>query len=165
MSMIIAKSFDTSPDCGIQLAPMRRMLICFIGVLSLAAAAWSQTGSTEKAVEALEQQWLQSQKTHNPDLLAPLLADKFLNTSSEGKLTGKSETLAQAKNTTWESAEYKDLKVTVFGNTAVATGVFMGKGTASGKPLDDNERWTDTWVKMPNGQWQCVASQGTPVKK
>jgi hypothetical protein len=23
----------------------------------------------------------------------------------------------------------------------------------------------DTWVKMPDGKWQCVASQDSPVKK
>jgi ketosteroid isomerase-like protein len=30
--------------------------------------------------------------------------------------------------------------------------------------MDVHERFTDTWVKMPNGQWQCVASHGSPVK-
>jgi hypothetical protein len=42
---------------------------------------------TEKAVAALEQQWLQSQETNNPDLIAPLLADKFIGTGADGKLT------------------------------------------------------------------------------
>jgi DNA alkylation repair enzyme len=42
---------------------------------------------------------------------------------------------------------------------------FKGKGTdPSGKPLDENERWTDTWVKMPNGKWQCAASHASTVK-
>ena len=99
------------------------------------------------------------------DLLAPLLADKFVNTSSEGKVTDKSETLAEYKTTKWESAENADVKVTVFGEAAIATGVYNGKGTDSGKPFDVHERWTDTWVKLAYGQWQCVASQGTPIKK
>jgi len=141
---------------------------CLIGLLSLGSAARSQaqtTGGTEKAVAELEQQWLQSQKTNNPDLLVPILADKFVNTGSDGKVTGKVETLATAKATKYESAEYNDLKVTVFGDTAIATGGFKGKGTdASGKPLDVNERWTDTWLKMPNGKWQCIASHGSLVK-
>ena len=33
-----------------------------------------------------------------------------------------------------------------------------------GKPVDNNERWTDTWMKMPSGKWQCVASQATTIK-
>src|ERR1700682_2741196 len=26
------------------------------------------------------------------------------------------------------------------------------------KPLDGHERWTDTWIEMSGGKWQCVAS-------
>ena len=149
---------------------MNRTRIGYLLVLlSLMNAPWSQAqktgGATEKTVTALEQTWLQSQKTSNPDPLAPLLADKFVNTGSDGTVTAKAETLALVKMMKFDSGEYYDVQVTVFGGTAIATGGFRGKGTdASGKPLTVNERWTDTWVKMPNGQWQCVASQGTPVK-
>jgi ketosteroid isomerase-like protein len=146
----------------------RTSMWCLIGLLSFGNVAWSQaqtTGGTEKAVAALEQQWLQSQKTNNPDLVAPLLADKFINTGSDGKVTDKAQMLADAKATKYDSAEYGDLKVTVFGDTAIATGLFTAKGTdPSGKSLDNRERFTDTWVKMPNGKWQCVASYGSPVK-
>jgi uncharacterized protein (TIGR02246 family) len=141
---------------------------CLVGVLLMGSAAWSQVkkaGGTEKAVAALEQQWLQSQKTNNPDLVAPLMADRFTMTSSDGKVSDKAGWLATAKATKYDSVDYDDVKVTVFGKTAIATGGFQAKGTdSSGKPLDAHERWTDTWVKMPNGQWQCVASQSSPVK-
>ncbi len=141
---------------------------CLIGLLSLGGAAWSraqQTGGTEKAVAALEQQWLQGQKTNNPDLVAPLLADKTVVTDADGKVLDKDGTLAVYKKTKWDSAEYADVKVTVFGDTAIATGGFQGKGTdAMGKPFAVTERWTDTWMKMPSGKWQCVASQASPLK-
>jgi ketosteroid isomerase-like protein len=146
----------------------RTSMWCLIGLLSFGNVAWSQaqtTSGTEKAVAALEQQWLQSQKTNNPDLVAPLLADKFINTGSDGKVTDKAQMLADAKATKYDRADYSDLKVTVFGDTAIATGLFTAKGTdPSGKSLDNRERFTDTWVKMPNGKWQCVASHGSPVK-
>jgi ketosteroid isomerase-like protein len=146
----------------------RTWMWCLIGLLSFGNVAWSQaqtTRGTEKAVAALEQQWLQSQKTNNPDLVAPLLADKFINTGSDGKVTDKAQALADAKATKYDSAEYGNLQVTIFGDTAIATGLFTAKGTdPSGKPLDTRERFTDTWVKMPNGKWQCVASHGSPVK-
>jgi ketosteroid isomerase-like protein len=123
------------------------------------------SGETEKAVAALEQQWLQSQKTNNPDLVTPLLADKFIGTGSDGKVSGKAEALADAKKSKYESMEYEDVKVAVFGDTAIATGGARAKGTdASGKPMDNHERWTDTWVRMPSGQWQCVASHVSTIK-
>jgi ketosteroid isomerase-like protein len=143
----------------------RSLTLCLLGFVLLPGAAWAQTGGAEKAVAALEQKWLQSQKTNNPDLIAPHLADNIMDTSSDGKLMGKADALGMAKGMKYTSADYDDMKVTVFGDTAIATGGFKGKGTdASGKPFDVHERWTDTWVKMPNGQWQCVATQATPIK-
>ena len=148
---------------------MRKSLMwCLVCLLSLGSAVWSQgrqTDATEKAVAGLEQQWLQSQKTNNPDLVAPLLADKFVGTGLDGKVMNKTEELAASKAAKFDSIEYEDVKVTVFGDTAIATGGSKSKGTdASGKPMDDHVRWTDTWVKMPNGKWQCVASHVSPIK-
>lgn len=147
---------------------MRTRMWCLIALLSLGSAAWSQaqtTGGTEKAVAALEEQWLQAMKTNNPDLLAPLLADKLVITSEVGKVAGKAETLADVKSMKWNSAENSDVKVIVFGDTAIATGSLKGRGTdASGKPFDLDVRWTDTWVKMPGGKWQCVASHDSTIK-
>ena len=132
------------------------------------SAAWSQaqnSSGTEQAVAALEGQWLKAQKTSNPDVLVPLLADKFVNISTDGTVSNKEATLALVKSGKWSSADYFDVKVTVFGDTAIARGDFRGKGTdASGKALEVNERWTDTWVKMANGKWQCVVSHASPIK-
>ncbi len=68
----------------------RTWLWCLLALLSLGSASLSQaqqaSGATEKAVAALEDQWMQSQKTNNPDLVAPLLADKFVDTTSDGKV-------------------------------------------------------------------------------
>jgi uncharacterized protein (TIGR02246 family) len=132
-------------------------------------ASWSQaqqnSGGVEQAVAALEKTWLKAIQTNNPDLVAPLLSESLVITSADGKVTGKTETLAAMKKDKVTSAENADMKVSVFGNTAIATYVWRAKGTdAGGKPIDDNERWTDTWVKMPNGQWQCVAAHGSTLK-
>src|SRR5215469_5773489 len=67
----------------------RKSVWCLLGLTLLVGAARSQaqqTGGAEKAVAALEQQWLQAQKTNNPDLLAPLLADKIVVTEADGKV-------------------------------------------------------------------------------
>ena len=142
---------------------------CLVGLLALGSAARPQEktagAGTEKAIAALEQQWLQSQKTNNADLVAPLLADKFVNTASDGKVSDKTQSLADAKATKYASVDYQNLKVTTFGDTAIATGDFIAKGTdPSGKAIDVHERFTDTWAKMPGGKWECVASHQSPVR-
>jgi len=153
---------------------MCRTAKVFLVVSALAAAMIAATptraqsnmaGGAEKAVAALENQWLQGQKTSNPALVAPLLADKFINTDESGKVTGKAETLADVKNSKWTTGEYDDVKVMVYGSTAIAPGGGKDSGTdASGKPLNINDRWTDTWVKMANGKWECVASHQSAIK-
>jgi ketosteroid isomerase-like protein len=139
----------------------------FWGVVGLpllvSTAAWSQasTGATEKAVTALENQWAEAQRTNNTDLVAPLLADNFVQTSGTGKVTtSKAAALATAKAEKFTSMEYIDLQVYAFGNTAVAIAGFHATGTdGSGKAFDESGRFTDTWTKMPSGKWLCVASQ------
>jgi uncharacterized protein (TIGR02246 family) len=146
---------------------MTRML-CLLGLLSVGSVAWSQAqpagGGTEKAVAALENQWLEAQKANNAELVAPLLADKIVDTGSDGKVTNKVQMLATMKARKYTSVEYENVQVTVFGDTAIATGGYKGTGTDAGKPFDEHERWTDTWVKMPSGKWQCVATHATSVK-
>lgn len=140
-----------------------------VALLSLMVAAQAadkeMAGGTEQAVAALEQKWIDAAKASNPDALAPMLSDKFINTNSDGKVGGKKETLAAIKASKWEITQISNVKVTVFGNTAIASGDWRGKGTDdTGTKVDTHERWTDTWLKTSDGKWQCVASQGTTVK-
>jgi ketosteroid isomerase-like protein len=80
-------------------------------------------------------------------------------------VTGKAETLARTKASKWEIDQISDVKVTVFKDTAIATGSWTGKGKdEKGQAVDAHERWTDTWIKAADGKWQCVASAGSPIK-
>ena len=36
--------------------------------------------------------------------------------------------------------------------------------TGSGRAGDGHEQWVDTWMKMPSGKWQCIASGSAPAK-
>lgn len=149
---------------------MRKTLfVCAVALIASFGAVQAQQmktgGGTEKAIAALEQQWVAGSKASNPDMVAPLLADKLINTDADGKTDGKAETLARVKGQKWQSQEISNVKVVVFGDTAIATGNWAGKGTdTNGKPIDQKERWTDTWMKMSDGKWQCIASQSTPSK-
>ncbi len=89
-----------------------------------------------------------------------------METDPDGQLQNKAETLAVAKASKYSSAEYQDMKVTVFGDTAIVTSIWNGQYTdKSGKPASSRARWTDTWVKMPDGKWQCVATHGSNIGK
>ena len=147
-----------------------RIASCLLGIISLSAAAAAPALAAdegpEKAVAALEEQWTQSEKTNNSDLLAPILADKLIYIDIDGSVANRAKFLADAKKTKYTSVDIQDFHVAVFGQTAIATMVFKAKGTdPKGQPMDYNARWVDTYVKMPGGKWQCVLSQGTDLKK
>jgi ketosteroid isomerase-like protein len=113
---------------------------------------------------ALENKWTEAVKKGDADTVAPLLADNYVTTDADSSMHNKTEALARIRSDKWVTNEISDLKVAAYSNTAVVTGTWIGKGTASGKAIDAHERWTDTWVKMPDGKWQCVASHSSSMK-
>ena len=145
-----------------------KLILSLVGSMFLVAAlvshAQAPAAGTEKAVLALENQWLEAEKTNNPDLLAGLFGDKYIATGPDGKLEDRAQTVADAKARKWTSAEYENVKVQAYGDVAIVTGGYKGKGMDSGKPFNEHLRWTDTWVKMSDGKWLLVASQYSPVK-
>jgi hypothetical protein len=50
----------------------------------------------------------------------------------------------------------------LYGNVAVATGMYQEKKSAKGKEVIHSGRFTDIWVRQ-NGEWRCVGSQGTLI--
>jgi ketosteroid isomerase-like protein len=140
-------------------------LLVAVMLTTMASAQSSKDVGTLSTVVALENTWLKSQQTNDSALLAPLLTDNIVDTSTEGKLmTGKDAVLADAKSVKWSSAAYTEMQVAVHGETAIATGVFTGKGTDDkGKTVNVHERFTDTWVKQPDGKWRCAATHGSLI--
>jgi ketosteroid isomerase-like protein len=61
------------------------------------------------------------------------------------------------------ASKVDNLKVRIFGDTAVAVGVSSVKGRDKKNDISGQYRWTDTFVKQ-NGGWRAVASQVTFAK-
>lgn len=136
-------------------------------VLLVVALAWSShVPSVEQEIAYLERQWAEAQKVGNAAVVDPMLSDTFVNTDADGETYGKAQLLSNLKGGKWELNGISDVKVRVYGDAAIATGGWRGKGVdGDGTHMDRSERWTDTWVKIKDGKWQCVASQQTTSKK
>lgn len=61
----------------------------------------------------LENQWLQADKTNNPDMIAASISDKYVATTSQGTLEDKTKTLEEIKSRKYNKAEYEDVQIAV----------------------------------------------------
>ena len=78
---------------------------------------------------------------------------------------GKAPLLTMVKGSNWQVSDIGDLK----GDHVWEHGdrwrcVARQSTDGNGKAIDAHERWVDTWMKMPNGKWQCIATAGAPAK-
>src|SRR5437868_4020290 len=125
------------------------MLSLALVILSLPAVAQQNSVEAVAAIVRLENGWADAQKAGDAAKVAPMLAESFVNTDVDGNVSGKPQLLANLKGGKWEHNAISDVKVTVYGDTAIATGAWAGKGVdGDGTRIDRRERWTDAWVKM-----------------
>lgn len=119
---------------------------------------------TEKAVLALEDEWLEADKQHNPEKASALLADTYMSTSADGKLESRAKVLSDITDRHYATGEYADMRAAAYGTTAIVRGIFKGSGTEKdGKAFRERLRFTDTWIKQNGDKWSCVATQYTAV--
>jgi ketosteroid isomerase-like protein len=142
-------------------------LLCFLGlVFALAVPVVAQdNGSVESRIIAMEKAWNQAYKLRDKKAIAEILHDSIVLVNDDGSLQSKSTFLASvnaAKSSDDQQAEPESIAVRVFGNVAIATGVFREKGVENGKPYLRRNRFVDTWVNN-NGSWVCVAASATPL--
>jgi ketosteroid isomerase-like protein len=143
---------------------MKRLLAVASIMLAMCTVAFAQ-GSVDQTLMDLERQWVKAALASKGEALAPLLATNFVSVQSDGTMQTKAEYVAMTNKGKWQVSEVSDMKVQVHGDSAVVTGVWTGKGTdGTGRAFDGKERFADTWVKMPDGKWQCVASASAPMK-
>ncbi len=146
---------------------MKRLFVIALSVIlfsnpGLAQTAKSAQNSADgKAVSRLVQEWLDALVKGDFEALDRIIGDDYIITNSDGSVLGKQQDLEPLKTgLKFDSATVEDLKVRVYGDTAVATGLTTFKGNFNGRAFTSCGRFTDVWVKR-NGRWQAVASQET----
>jgi ketosteroid isomerase-like protein len=146
---------------------MKSFAIATFAAVLLSAAPIPQdksTNSDEIQIKQLERAWNQAEARQEVKEVASLMADTLVYTDYDGSLMNKTEYLKwvadpdQKADHLYEEA----LSVQVYGNTAVATGIYRESGTNKGKKYLVRSRFTDTWIRKA-GIWQCVASHSTLI--
>lgn len=135
----------------------------------LAAALSSGNGKSgknpvEQTLIQMEQDWSQADIKKDAATLNRILAEDWIGIDFEGTVLNKAQALQgiASGSGSLESTVLRDVKVRVYGNTAVLTGTDTEKGDYHGRDSSGKYLWTDVFVHR-NGQWQAVSSQSTKL--
>lgn len=150
---------------------MRAIVMNAAACLLLLVSARAQTGNADINAQqtkliVLERLWNDAQVHRDSRALEALVADRFVNTEYDGEVSDRDKFLADIKDPEFKPTlmNIRDVKVNVYRDTAVVTGIYQTKGTYSGKAYEHVGRFTDTWI-FENGKWLCVASHTSLLKK
>ena len=138
-------------------------LVVFMFVMASVVYA-QQPLSDEKQILKSEDDWARALKMKDRQLLDAVIATNFTFIEPDGTLKNRDEYLADRSSdiADIESLELADLKVNVFENCALTSGLSKITERRQGKRYRFNLRWKELWLK-DNGKWRVVASQATPV--
>lgn len=139
------------------------LALAFTGVLTFAQATPSDDNA--KAIERMEQQWVDAAKKMDAKALEQMLADDYTLTLSVGRVVDRDSYVGKIKDGSFkiESIDYSDMKTRVYGDCAVVIGRAAVKGTWDGNDIGGDYAFTDTFVKKA-GAWKQVASQITRIE-
>jgi ketosteroid isomerase-like protein len=120
----------------------------------------------QKDLVKLEDEFARAVASNDADALDGILADDWIIVDPDGSILEKAHFLGVIKSgvLVHESMESTDLRVRLYGNTAVVTGLTTTKGKFMGQDFASCERATDIFVKQTD-RWQCVFTQLTRFAK
>src|SRR5712671_6913593 len=143
--------------------------VCALALLTGPSLTGAQTvteADVVKAISNLENDGVKADLAGDPAFYQKVLAEDWTRGDSDGTYYTKAELLklmADTKNIKTNSEKLSELKVRVYGNTAVATYKDTYDILIRGEHRAHTIIATDTFVKMGSA-WKQVASHGSEVK-
>ncbi len=137
--------------------------VCLIGVAAVLPLLWGQgkAGSSDAtaAITKLENEGVKADLANDPSFVQKNMTDDFVGGLSLGVWEDKAAMLKAMKdpaNNKTNSESISDLKVSTYGNTAIARYTETYDALRDGKPLARTVLCTDTWVKQGSA-WKEAA--------
>jgi len=146
---------------------MRRTLVIAVLLLTATSVALGQKQgarrdqrrSVEQAIRQLDSERIQAQVGADAAALDRIYADDFIGIGPSGTVRTKAQVISDftSGDLKFQSITTDDVRVRVYGNTAVETGRSTMNGQDRGKAVPRDNRFTRVWVKQ-RGRWRLVAN-------
>ncbi len=148
--------------------PFALLVLASLVPAAIARDAPQQSAASETQSELLklETQWNEAHLRGDAAALERLWADELIVTVQEMPVMDKIQALAIVRSGRVKFKRYttSELKVNVFGDSAVVTGHLNRVRERQGQEFEDNWRFTKVLVRR-GGKWQVVAWHGSQAAK
>ena len=151
---------------------MRRTFVIAVLVFTAGSIALGQKqsarrnskGSVEQAIRQVDHERIQAQIDANAMVLNRIYADDFIGIGPSGTVRNKAQVISDftSGDLKFQSITTDDVRVRIYGNTAVETGRSTMIGQDKGKVVPRDNRFTRVWVKQV-GRWRLVANHYSPL--
>lgn len=154
---------------------MIRMLLVLLLVVGMALSVEGLKNISPRAIQQskVEQELLLAERAvidasvgRDSKALHRLLSEDYLLITEDGEVMNRAQSIAGLNDPdlVFENFQTEDVKVRVYGNTAVVTGRYTQKGQQKGAAFSTPYRYTDVYVKKGRG-WQLVSAHGSRIKQ
>ena len=120
----------------------------------------------EEELLKLEEQFAEAIIKNDPEAIERLVTDDWIIINADGGIVDRERFLGVIKSgvLTHEMMESDDIRIRMYGDSAVVSALTRTKGKFMGQEFTTHERATDVFVKL-DGQWRCVLTQLSPFTK
>lgn len=141
-------------------------VIGVLGFLALVPSMAQSNGKTEEELIKIQNDWAIARVKGDIAFLERLYAKEFRIQSTNGSVVERDADIANFATGALKPDYVKDedMKVSVYGDTAIVTGIENVGGTYKGNYGEFSSRFTNVFVRR-DGRWQLVAGQGTEIRK
>ena len=138
---------------------MKSALFITVLVFGVAATGVAQKESVEETIRKLDSERIQAQIHADAAALDRIYADDFIGVGPSGTVRTKPQVIADftAGDLKFQSITTDEVKVRVYENTALETGLSTMLGQDKGKAVPRETRFTRVWIKQ-EGRWRLVAN-------
>jgi len=151
---------------------MRRTFVTSVLIFTTASTAIAQEQSArseqnmsvEQVIRQLDGARIQAQIDADAVALDRIYADDFVGIGPSGTVRTKPQVIADftSGDLKFQSITTDDVRLRVYGDTAVETGRSTMIGQDKGKAVPRENRFTRVWIKQA-GRWRLVANHYSPL--
>jgi ketosteroid isomerase-like protein len=145
-------------------------VMCVMGAMLFVGLSFAQTKpaaaqSPAATIERLDKERSEAITKGDVVTIDKTTAETYVFIDATGRVNTQKELIDGLKKGTMklQSQDASDVKVQVYGNTAVETGKITSQGTRNGQDISGTFRFTRVWVNR-GGTWQTVAFQETKIQ-